>query len=217
MSLDIYVDPCTINCRKVLAGLDLIGTEFNEKYINYFKAEQKSEAYTKINPMQTIPAAVHDGFVIPESNAILQYAADHSKNESVYPKDLKTRADVNRWLLWEASVWFQTNYKYVIQNVVQPLLGSEPDKKIISDEEPNFHKLAGVLDAQLAKTKFVVGSQPTIADIAIAAPLHLHYYAKAPLDQHPNVARWIADVEQLPSWKKTEPAVLKAFNLQPRQ
>jgi len=36
--------------------------------------------------------------VITESNAILQYAADLD-NCSAYPKNLKKRADVNRWLL----------------------------------------------------------------------------------------------------------------------
>jgi hypothetical protein len=27
--LQIYLDPCTVNSRKVLAGLDLIGTQYN--------------------------------------------------------------------------------------------------------------------------------------------------------------------------------------------
>jgi hypothetical protein len=28
----------------------------------------------------------------------------------MYPKDLKKRANVNRWLLWESSVWFGSCY-----------------------------------------------------------------------------------------------------------
>jgi hypothetical protein len=27
--LQIYLDPCTVNSRKVLAGLDLLGTQYN--------------------------------------------------------------------------------------------------------------------------------------------------------------------------------------------
>jgi hypothetical protein len=26
--LQVYLDPCTVNCRKLLAGLDLLGTPF---------------------------------------------------------------------------------------------------------------------------------------------------------------------------------------------
>jgi glutathione S-transferase len=95
--------------------------------------------------------------------------------------------------------------------VVKPLLKAEPDQKILAEEEPKFHKLAGVLDAQLAKTKYVTGDQVTIADIAIAAPMHLHGPSKLPLDQHPNIKRWIADIEKLPCWQKTQPAVEKAL------
>ncbi|KAK3111894.1 hypothetical protein LTR53_012388 [Teratosphaeriaceae sp. CCFEE 6253] len=180
---------------------------------NSFKGEQKGEEFVKnINPNATIPAAVDGDCTITESNAILQYAADHTDHgEKAYPKDLKKRADVNRWLLWEASVWFQTCYVYLVQYVVQPLLSAEPDQKTIDAEAPQWHKLASVLDAQLGKTKYITGDHVTIADIAIASPMHLHEASKLPLDDHPNLKRWIADIEKLPSWQKTQGAVDKAL------
>jgi glutathione S-transferase len=73
MALEVYLDPCTINCRKVLAGLDLVKTPYNIHHIDYFAGQQKSPEYLKINPGATIPSAVHDELVITESNAILQY------------------------------------------------------------------------------------------------------------------------------------------------
>ena len=76
--LQVYLDPCTVNSRKVLAGLDYLGTQFEYHYINYFASEQKSEDYIKINPHATLPAAVDEDLTLTESNAILQYAADHA-------------------------------------------------------------------------------------------------------------------------------------------
>ena len=38
-----------------------------------------------------------------ESNGLLQYAADKYGKSEFYPTGLKIRADINRWLLWEAS------------------------------------------------------------------------------------------------------------------
>jgi len=35
--LEIYLDPCTINSRKVLAGLDLMGAQYHYNFINYFE------------------------------------------------------------------------------------------------------------------------------------------------------------------------------------
>ena len=145
-----------------------------------------------------------------ESNAIMMYAAD-LKGSSAYPKDLKQRATVNRWLLWEASVWFGSCYVLLVQNVVQELLGGKPDQAAIDKELPNWHKLAGILDDQLGKTKWLAGDEVTIADIAVAAPMHLWEDSKMPLDEHPNLKRWIQQVEKLPEWQKTQGAVEKAL------
>ncbi|KAK4495507.1 hypothetical protein PRZ48_013839 [Zasmidium cellare] len=210
MVLQVYLDPCTINCRKVLAGLDLIGAKYEIHHIDYFKGEQKSDAFTKINPCQTVPAATDGDLVLTESNAILMYAADQV-GSSTYPKDLKARADCNRWLLWEASVWFGTCYVYVVENVVKPLLKSQPDQSTLSNEEPKWNKAAGILDERLAKNKFLLGNDVSIADIAIASCMHLSPEQGLPLDKHSNLSRWYKDIQAIPEWQKTQGAVDKAL------
>ena len=98
--MEIIADPITVNCRKVLAGLKLIGADYTLTKVDYFKGEQKSPEIVAINPNAAIPVLRDGDLVLWESNAILQYAADQVGNASAYPTDLKTRADVNRWLLW---------------------------------------------------------------------------------------------------------------------
>lgn len=210
--LQVYLDPCTINCRKVLAGLELLNTKFELRHIDYFKGEQKDPSYTKINPFATVPAAVDDDLVLTESNAILQYAADLGPETPAYPKDLKKRANVNRWLLWETSSWFPSCYIFLVENVVKPLLSSEPDQSIIDAETPKWNKLAQALDDQLSKTKFLTGNEVTIADIAVASPMHLHGASKLPLDKYPNLKRWMVEgVEPMSCWRNTQGAVEKAL------
>lgn len=94
---------CTVNSRKVLAGLDLMSVPNEFHHIDYFTGGQKSPEFMKINPCATVPAAVDGDLTLTESNAILGYAAD-LVDSSAYPKDIKQRANVNKWLLWEASV-----------------------------------------------------------------------------------------------------------------
>ena len=142
--MELLLDPITVNCRKVLAGFKLIGADYTIKKIDYFQGEQKSEEYTAINPNQSIPALRDGDMVLWESNAILQYAADKVGNNDVYSKDLKVRADINRWLLWESSAWFPSCYKYLVENCVKPLLGDTTDQSILDAEAENFHKLASM-------------------------------------------------------------------------
>ena len=202
--MKIYADPISVNCRKVLAGLDLLGAPFELVHVDYFKGEHKEPAYTSINPNGSIPAMVDGDLVLWESNAILQYAADKMGNEACYPKDLKTRADINRWLLWETSSWFPSCYVFLVENCVKPLLGAQPDPAVLDAQAAQFHKLAGILDARLQGNRWIAGTGPTIADIALAAPMHLHGWQRLPLADHPNLKRWMTEsVESLPSWQKT--------------
>ena len=212
MTLDVYLDPITINCRKVLAGLDLLNAPYEYKHVDYFKGEQKSDWFTKINPVQTIPASIDGDLIITESNAIMQYAADVNGPSSAYPADLKKRAEVNKWLFFESNGWFGTCYVYLVENVVKPLLKAEPDQSVTDKEAPKFNKLAKVLDDQLGRTKFLAGDDVTIADIAMASPMHLWKASKLPLDQYPNLKRWMTEsIETLPCWQKTQGAVEKAL------
>jgi glutathione S-transferase len=213
MTLKIHADPITVNCRKVLAGLELVGAPYELVHVDYFKGEQKAQPYLSLNPNASIPAMVDGDFVLWESNAILQYAADKVGNDAAYPRDLKTRADVNRWLLWESSSWFPSTYVFLVENCVKPLLGGQPDPAVLEAQATQFHKLAGILDARLAGKSWVVGNGPTIADIALAAPMHLHGWQRLPLADHPNLKRWmLQSVEKLPCWQKT--TVYEGFTTQ---
>lgn len=202
--MKIHADPITINCRKVLAGLELIGAPYQLVHVDYFKGEQKAEPYLTLNPNASIPAMTDGDFQLWESNAILQYAADKVGPSPAYPSDLKQRADVNRWMYWESSSWFPGCYVYLVENCVKPLLGGEADAAVLEAHGTQFHKLAGILEKRLQGRNWVVGNNATIADIALASPMHLHGWQKLPLSGYPNIRRWLFDhVEALPAWQKT--------------
>ena len=210
MTIKIYADPITINCRKVIAGLRLIGAPYELVHVDYFKGEQKGEPYLSLNPNASIPAMTDGDFTLWESNAMLQYAADKFGSDAAYPRDLQTRADINRWLHWEGSTWFPSCYVFLVENCVKPLLGGAPDPAVLDAQAVQFHKLAGILDKRLADRQWIAGNGPTIADIVLAAPMHLHGWQRLPISDHPNLRRWLTDsVEKLPCWQET--AVYEGF------
>jgi glutathione S-transferase len=204
MSIKIYADPITVNCRKVIAGFQFIGAPYELVHVDYFKGEHKAEPYLSLNPNASVPAMTDDDYQLWESNAMLQYAADKFGAEAAYPHELRMRCDINRWLNWEGSHWFPACYVYLVENCVKPLLGGQPDTAVLEAQAAQFHKLAAILDRRLATQRWVTGEQPTIADIALAAPMHLHDWQKLPLDDHPHLRRWmLEDVEHLPCWQNS--------------
>ncbi|MBP6901540.1 MAG: glutathione S-transferase family protein [Burkholderiaceae bacterium] len=202
--LKIYADPITVNCRKVLAGLQLMGAPYELVHVDYFKGEHKGDAYLRLNPNASVPAMTDDDYELWESNAILQYAADKLGAEASYPHELRTRADIARWMQWEGSHWFPSCYVFLVENCVKPLLGGAPDAAVLDAQAAQFHKLAGIIDERLAGHRWIARTDaPTIADIALAAPMHLHAWQRLPVGDHPHLKRWLADIEALPCWQST--------------
>jgi glutathione S-transferase len=209
--LQVYLDPATINSRKLLAGLELLGMPYEVNHVNFFAGAHKQPEYLALNPNGRLPTAKDGDFALWESDAILQYAADLSGSDRHYPKELKKRADVNRWLLWEASAWQPSCYVFFIENAVKPLMKAPSDTALLDKEMPNWRMLAGILDTRLANSKWLVGDHVTIADIAVAAPMHMHQRQGLPVDDFPNLKRWMTEIEKLPCWQKTQGAVEAAL------
>ncbi len=211
--MKLYYDPITVNCRKVVAGLDLLGVAYESVHVDYFGQGHKQLDFLAINPNGELPALVDGDLQLWESNAILAYGADVKGETSAYPSDPKVRADIHRWFLWEASKWFDGCYVYLVENVVKPLLGEQPDQAVLDGHAPTFHNLAGILEKRLAGRQWLSADDVTLADIAVAAPMHLHSFQKLPLDDYSNLRGWMDRVESLPCWQKSDPIPIIEKNL----
>ena len=203
--MKLYVDPITVNCRKVIAGLDLIGAECEMVRLDYFAGEHKESPFTKINPNAELPALVDDDLVLWESNAILVYASEKTGNLIPYPSDPKVRGDITRWLLWESSKWFGSCYVYLVENVVKPMLDDRPDEGALEVHAPIFHGHAKILESALVGKEWLCGGRPSIADIAVVAPTHLRDAMKLPFQNYPNIRAWMGRIDELPCWQNSDP------------
>ncbi|MEO8247812.1 MAG: glutathione S-transferase family protein [Burkholderiales bacterium] len=96
----LYYHPVSTCSRRVLMTAQHLGTKLDLVLVNLFKGEQNAPDFLKLNPNHRVPVLEHDGFVLWESHAIMQYLADMTPGQTLYPTDSRARADVNRWLFW---------------------------------------------------------------------------------------------------------------------
>ena len=135
----------------------------------------------------------------------MQYLGS-KRNNSLWPDDARARADICRWQFWQEAQWHEGCAGFLWENLVKGFLGmGEPDTASLKKAEEAFHRDAAVLDAHLAKHKFLVNETLTLADLAVGSFLHYAAAAKLPWERYQNIQSWYARIEKLPAWQQSKP------------
>ncbi|MFZ3309124.1 MAG: glutathione S-transferase [Xanthobacteraceae bacterium] len=166
--------------------------------------QQRSEAYTAINPMQRVPALVlDDGTVIAESIAICRYFEALHPEPPLFGRGAIESALVEMWnrraelhLLFPVAAVFQHLHP-AMKQMVQPQV---PDWG--EANKPRVTAFLQFLDGELKNRAYVAGANYTVADItALIAVDFMRVSRLAVPDDLVNVRRWHQAVSGRPSAK----------------
>lgn len=192
--MKLYYHPLSGHAHRAHLFLSLLGLDFELVEVDLMKAEQKTEAFLKLNPFGQVPVLEDDGVVIADSNAILVYLATRYGNANWLPQDAVGAANVQRWLSVAAGEIASGPATARIINLFKKPV--DP-----ADAIARAHRILGLVEGSLAGKEWIVAGWPTIADIALYS-----YIARAPegnvdLSAYANVTAWLARVEALPHFQ----------------
>lgn len=86
------------NSGKPMLALAEKGVEFTSVYIDMLEFDQHKPEYLAINPMGTIPAMTHEGHLLNESTAIMEYVDARFEGPSLRPSDPAERWKMRWWM-----------------------------------------------------------------------------------------------------------------------
>jgi glutathione S-transferase len=200
----LYYHPLSSNARRAVLTAAHLGTSVELVFIDLAKGEQKKPDFLRKNPNGKIPVLEDDGFFLHESHAIMQYLADATPGQTVYPAERRARADVNRWLFWSAQHFQPAVGILMWERAIKGMLGQGgPDEREVQRGERLFGELAPILDAQLRGKQWIMGETLSLADFALAASLTMTEPAKLAVAPYSNMNSWFSRVQTLDAWKKT--------------
>ncbi|PKQ02847.1 MAG: glutathione S-transferase [Alphaproteobacteria bacterium HGW-Alphaproteobacteria-11] len=189
--------------HRVELFLSLLGIPFAMVEVELGKGKHKTPNFLMKNPMGQVPVIVDGDLVLADSNAILIYLAFACDPERRwYPADPAQSAEVQHWLSVAAGPLL-TGPGYA------RLVGIFNAKHDLARAHAAARQLFEVMDEHLrGGGGFLVGAQPTIADVALYT-----YTAHAPeghisLEPYPAIRAWLRAVELLPGFvpmARTEP------------
>ena len=192
------------NPRRVRVFLAEKGITVPYEQIDIMKGEHRSEAYSKANPMQRVPVLVlDDGTAIAETVAICRYFEETNPEPALFGKGALGRATVEMWnrrmelglLNHVANAFRHTHPGGAALEVPQFKDFGEANK-------PRALEVLKVMDAQLARHRYLAGDALSIADITgLCAVDFMRPIKLAVPPELTHVARWHQEMSARPSAK----------------
>jgi hypothetical protein len=93
----------SINVRKVLWTLQELGVPFERIDAGLAYGHNHTPDYLAKNPNALVPLLEDGDFTLWESNAIVRYLCARHAAATLYPEDLRTRFDAERWMDWQQT------------------------------------------------------------------------------------------------------------------
>lgn len=198
----------TPNGVKPIIMLEECGLDYDIRWIDITKGDQKKPEFLTVSPNNKIPAITDpegpDGKPISifESGAILQYLG--RKTGKFYPRDERQRIEVEEWLFWQVGG-------------LGPMGGQAHHYLRFAKEKipyamdrfrEEMHRLYTVMDHRLKDREYLAGEY-SIADIACFGWASRWDWQGQRIENFPNVKAWLDRVG-------ARPAVQRAMSKKPK-
>jgi glutathione S-transferase len=190
------------NPRRVRVFLAEKGITIPTEQVDLGKLQQRSDAYTAINPLQRVPALVlDDGTVITESVAICRYFEALQPAPPLFGRDALEGALIEMWnrrvefhLYMPVSTVFQHLHP-AMKAMVDPQVSAWGEAN-----KPRIFDFLRLLDGELKSRPYVAGPELTIADITTLVAVDFMKVSKLTVPgELVDLRRWYALVSARPS------------------
>jgi len=196
--IDVHYWP-TPNGKKVTILLEECGLDYRIVPCAIGRGDQFSDDFLAISPNNRMPAIVDDEpmdggapITVFESGAIMMYLAE--KADRFYPQDLRTRTEVNQWLIWQmANQGPKSGEAGHFRRVGESEGDQSYAQRRFADE---VNRLYGVMNNRLYDRRYLAGEAYTIADM-ISYPWTISWKDQGEnIDDFPYFKRWFEELSE---------------------
>ncbi len=186
------------NAYRVALMLNLIGADWEPVFVDFFKGETRTPEYrSKVNEMGEAPVLFHGAKKLSQSGVILIYLAERSGK--FLPRGEDERLEALRWIVFDnQKIGGNLGPYRFLRNFAKP--SGQP--AVMEFLKGRTDSALAILDQRLSRSPYLLGSEPTIADVSLTS--YLYYPAQEfgfdIAAQHENIAAWLDRIKKLPGW-----------------
>jgi GST-like protein len=184
------------NPTKVALFLEESGLPYEPIPVDTRKGEQHAPAYRAINPNGKVPAIIDEDATVFDSNAILLYLAE--KTGKFLPEDTQAaRGRLYSWLMFVGTGVGPYSGQAVHFKHHAPEQLSYAVNRYVFEAKRHY----GILDAQLAKHRYMLGDAYTVVDMDVWGWARIMPFVLGDdaLTKFPNVERLVDEINARPA------------------
>ncbi|XP_055295583.1 glutathione S-transferase D7-like isoform X2 [Sitodiplosis mosellana] len=172
-------------CRTVLLLGKLLNIDFDLRLIDIVKGEHLKPEYIEINPQHTVPTLEDHGLVLWESRVIITYlTAAYSKDDTLYPRDVRMRALVDQRLSFDLSTLYARLADYYFPVLFR---GQELDETKLQ----RLHEALGFFEAMLKGRTWAAVNNFTLADLSLTVTVAQIESLECDLEPYTRIRTWL--------------------------
>jgi len=189
----------TYKVALLLQALQQPWTPIHLPFEEFAKGIQRSDAWRQdMNPMGEIPVLEAGDKKLTQSAVIMLFLAD--KHGAYGGQSEDERFEVLRWMFFDNHKF--TSYLATLR-FLKSFSPTAPDPGVMKFLAGRVDNAFGIVEKHLSNRDYIVGSQPTIADLSLCGYLYF------PTEEsgydigknYPAMARWVERLKTLPGWK----------------
>lgn len=204
----LYGPALSTYVRSARLALEEKGVDYNLVEIDFLQGPMPAEQIER-QPFARVPAFEHDGFQLYETTAICRYVDEAFDGPSLQPGTVQERARMNQIIsILDSYTYPCTVGQLVIQRLVMPMLGNQPDEAAIAEALPEIGNCMNTLAALRGNNTYLAGNQLSLADLHFA-PIY-DYFRNTPesgpiLEKNPGLVDWWNEMSGRASLQNTPP------------
>jgi glutathione S-transferase len=190
--LTLYGSFTSSSSYKPMLYLALARLPFSFRTVNLKTGMQNSPEYLAVNRWGVVPSLKHKGLTVLQSNVILDYLARETGCFEGKTEQQKWRA--REWLSWEAD------HITAVARVRHSARFRKMHDEVIAEFRPRAEAALSFVDHTVAGQPFLVGDEPTIADIGCWGRMVFMAEGGFEASNWPHLEAWAGRLKAMPGF-----------------
>jgi glutathione S-transferase len=196
---ELYCFAQSGNSYRAALMLNLISAKWKPVFVDFFKGgETRTPQYREsVNEMGEAPVLIDGDKKLSQSGVIITYLAE--KSGKFLPQGDDERLEALRWMIFDNQkiCGFLGPYRF-LKNWAKGI-----DPAVTAFFKGRLDGNLAIVNKRLSSHKFLLGDQPTIADISMCGYMYypVEEFGFDIPKEHPAIGAWLERLKALPGWE----------------